>query len=339
MKSSSYNKYKKYKNKYIKLKRDIDDFPYYKKYYEYANDNQKLRDRFFYLVNNLKSKVIKTQYIPNKIKNKNQIEKYKDNYVLFEENWNNTEELNHITNLFTEECRILCKFKQSITPLEYWQNNKKELENMKDLKSMNSEIYKSVEYCSNFRISVALIILKFFNTKKWLDISAGWGDRLVAAIGHKVDLYVGVDPNECLHPNYVTIINTFVDDKDKHKYVLIKDGFETAKLPDTKFDLVFSSPPFFDLEKYSQETNDSYNKFNREKSWYDNFLIPSLTKSYEYLEENGHLVLYIGEGIGTNYLKDMLEYMNKLMVYEGKLYYYYDDVHIAKRFYVWKKVN
>ena len=62
------------------------------------------------------------------------------------------------------------------------------------------------------------------------------------------------------------MIDTFANCKDKQNYILIENGFETATLPNTKFDLVFLSPPFFDLEKYSNYDNDSLTKYKTEKN-------------------------------------------------------------------------
>ena len=71
--------------------------------------------------------------------------------------------------------------------------------------------------------------------------------------------------------------------------------------------------------------------------WVDNFLIPSIKKAYDHLEDGGHVVLYIGEGKTYKYLKKMLDETKKYMKYLGKIYYYYDDRHIPRRFFVWVK--
>jgi len=140
-----------------------------------------------------------------------------------------------------------------------------------------------------------------------------------------------------LHPNYQKIIKTLVPPIDQHKYILIKDGFETAKLPNEKFDLVFSSPPFFDVEFYSSEKTDSITQYNQGDQWYNNFLLPSIKKANEYLSTDGHLVLYIGEGKTYKYLDKMVNDVNKFMKYNGKFFYYYDDKYFIKRFFVWSK--
>lgn len=333
-------KYLKYKSKYIKLKYggtlDV-EYPYYNLFYTFN------KDKFEQLVNNFSPKII--NQIPEKMRREH-IEKYKNEYVLIQEDWDKNEELNNVTDYFTEMCRVKCKFAKFDTPYDFWQKNKSRLlnESMQKFNKLNikyirDQIYYKTRLCNNFRISVAITILRLFNAKKWLDISAGWGDRLIAAIAHNVELYCGVDPNECLHPGYSNIINTLVSENKRDNYILIKDGFETAQLPNTKFDLVFSSPPFFDLEVYSKFDNDSLVKYKSVDKWYNEFLLVSVKKAYDYLENGGHMVLYMGEGIGTKYIGDMINEINKIMNYEGKIYYFYTDKYQPKRFYIWKKNN
>jgi len=336
------NKYKKYKQKYIILKGGKDEFhnmefPYYYLYYDLTHD------KFNELVKNNKVKI--ADRIPDEMKKiyHGNLEKFKDKYLLIEINWHTTKELDEMSSYFTEPCRIKCNTKDNISPYEYWNENKTRLLNSSEkiaenkIEYIRTKIYEENPYCTTFKISAALIILKLFNAKKWLDISAGWGDRLLSAIGHGVDLYCGVDPNPCLHPYYQKIIDKLVQENEKHKYILIKDGFETANLPDKKFDLVFSSPPFFDVEEYSGEEKDSFEKYKKGEDWYNKFLFPSIKKAYTHLEENGHMVLYIGEGKTYKYTNQMLTDVNKFMKYLGKIYYYYDDKFIPRRFFVWQK--
>jgi hypothetical protein len=333
-------KYIKYKNEYVKAKiknnMDVDkmlqkiEFPFYNLFFEL--DVGKFRE----MVN--KNDIMIVKKYQDKIINKFDIAKFDDGYLFIELNWQKTNELDMITDYFTEPCRIQCNTLNNMSPKEYWDLNRDNVmvNNGHQLNKMRDYVYKKSGMCSGFRVSVALAVLKIFGAKKWLDISAGWGDRLVAAIGHGVEMYCGVDPNLCLHPYYNQIVDT-LDKENKHKYVLIKDGFETARLPNEKFDLVFSSPPFFDVEIYSKNEGDSMTNYSTGDSWYNNFLMPSIKKANENLEIGGNLVLYIGEGKTYKYLDKMVADVSKFMDYRGKFFYYYDDKFIAKRFFVWKK--
>ena len=123
--------------------------------------------------------------------------------------------------------------------------------------------------------------------------------------------------------------------ENNRKFMLIQDGFETATLPDTKFDLVFSSPPFFDLEIYSSAKANSLIKYQGAEGWFNGFLMPSLYKACEYLANGGYLVLYMGEAQGTTYIPKMVELMNARMHNAG-MFYYTDGIKI-REFYCWCK--
>ena len=116
-------------------------------------------------------------------------DKFYTKYCIIEENWDKNIEINTITDLFTEKVRVKCSFSGYKSPFEYWSNNKKNLvsKTEKDFGIVNvynlrETIYKSVKLCNNFRITLALTILDIFKPTKWLDISSGWGDRLLSAI-------------------------------------------------------------------------------------------------------------------------------------------------------------
>jgi hypothetical protein len=273
----------------------------------------------------------------------------KSRFYIIKSSWNDNIELNSLTDYFTEPCRIQCTFKKNLSPLEYWNKNKPGILaslKKKHLKinnyNLREEMYLRNKPCNNFRISVCLEVLKLFKPKKWLDISAGWGDRLLSALLYDpLELYCGVDPNPCLHPYYQEMIKTFNSTQKteikQREFILIQDGFETAKLPNTKFDLVFSSPPFFDLEIYSSAKADSLIKYqgNGAEGWFNGFLMPSLYKAQEHLETGGHLVLYMGEAQGTAYIPKMIELMDARMKNVG-MFYYTDGAKI-REFFCWRK--
>lgn len=268
-----------------------------------------------------------------------------NSYYIIKSPWESNLELNYLTDYFTEKCRLTCKFGKSPSAIEYWQKHYHIIQNIlvKQHKTINNYNVKEVLYsinrtlfCNNFRISLCLEVLDIFKPKKWLDISAGWGDRLIAALlSQHVEEYCGVDPNPCLHPEYKSIINK-IDPRKQKKCTLIQDGFETAKLPDTKFDLVFSSPPFFNLEIYSNALPDSLIQYTNVDVWFSNFLMPSIRKSLKYLTPNGYLVLYIAEAHDeTKYIPKMIQETDTLASNAGR--FYYTDGRKIREFYCWKK--
>jgi|SaaInlLV_10m_DNA_3_1039740.scaffolds.fasta_scaffold09437_2 hypothetical protein len=288
--------------------------------------------------------------IPNALKTTNeQLITMDDSFVIIEENWIKYKEINAITDLFTEKQRVHCVFKNNKSPYKYWNENKhKIIKKAKhkykkiNIYTLREVIYNNSKLCSNYRISLCLAILNIFKPKKWLDISGGWGDRLLSAIFYSFvnnfELYCSTDPNKDLVPGYMKMIDTFVHEEDKHKFKLFTSGFEHAVFPIDDFDIVFSSPPFFDLEIYSTHEGDSMNNNNTEESWGEHFLKPTLINSYNHLKFGGHIILYIH---ASHCVQKYLDKLSNIMKYQGIIYNYdaNDKRNIVRKTFVWKKIT
>ena len=129
------------------------------------------------------------------------------------------------------------------------------------------------------------------------------------------------------------MINTFATPSKKKNFIIYKNGFLEAPIKETDFDVVFSSPPFFTLEKYSSFNENSITKYQNEKEWCDNFFIKSLIKAYNHLKKNGHMILYMG---GSNYVMNKMFMLNNIMNYKGVIYFYES---VPRGIFVWEKIN
>lgn len=129
----------------------------------------------------------------------------------------------------------------------------------------------------------------------WLDISAGWGDRLLVAMALKMN-YQGFDPNQALIPAHQKMIADF-GDASRHRVDPIP--FEQAELANEAYDVVLSSPPYFDLEIYAPgEVGQSIVSFPNRELWLREFLFASLRKAWSALKPGGHLILHLGDPTG-----------------------------------------
>lgn len=183
--------------------------------------------------------------------------------------------------------------------------------------------------CTLYPFPIGMKVIEMFKPKRWLDPTAGWGDRLRVAIASGVE-YVGVDSNPSMQSAYKAIID---DKSGDHKKYKVKYGkFQNTRIYG-KFDLVFTSPPFFTEEIYEgMVTWDSVEHFMKE------FLQPFLHKSSKYLVEGGHLVLYIEDKPSNPYIELMKDYVKTFipdLKYEGAFYY---EGAKPRPYYVWKKV-
>jgi RimJ/RimL family protein N-acetyltransferase/tRNA1(Val) A37 N6-methylase TrmN6 len=248
---------------------------------------------------------------------------------------------NQITDYFTNPCRMDCVFKGNMSPLEYYRKNKgKVLKNSLkagkfDYLKFEDYMYRKSNMCNNFQITIIMNIYAFFKPKRILDSSAGWGDRLVAAMASDVK-YVGVDPSKCLKPLYPKIIKGLNGDADR--FQIINKPFEkiTEKDIEETFDLAFTSPPFWDVEVYNSENeNQSIMSYSDEDSWVKGFLNKLADINISYLKKGGHLVIYVPEYTG------FMEYMSKrkdIKRLEDIKYHYSDDSKKRRTILVWKKI-
>ena len=131
-------------------------------------------------------------------------------------------------------------------------------------------------------------IYEHFHAKNVLDPCSGWGDRLLgASISSCVTNYIGFDPNINLQPGYENIIK-LVDIKKDFHYECISLPFETGvlNLESNFFDLVFTSPPFFDYEIYST-LNPKY------ENWIQEFYTPLFIQSCRCVKMFGFVAIYL----------------------------------------------
>ena len=155
--------------------------------------------------------------------------------------------------------------------------------------------------------------------------------------------YTGVDPSECMQSKYKEMIR-FFKPKEQNRYVVHQKGFENFKVKKNYYDLVFTSPPFFDLEVYENVSTQSINQFNTLEKWKKNFLFPAVKKSYKALRKGGHLAIYVNDYIKDGkkyyYVRDMRRVINKLgMEYLGTFNWVNVEGSTKIRdIYVWKKV-
>ncbi len=314
------------------------EYPYYSSYYNL--DKKRILNK----VNSFKPIIYTKNKPPNiLIKNNSEFEKFENNYFIIKDEWKKNEELNYLTDYFSEKVRIKCIFTNHPSPFDFWKKNKKRiikktLQKYNNLKIsyLKEMIYNNTKLCNNFRISIVLTVLKHFQHDRYLDISAGWGDRLLGAIFSNVKRYISADPNLDLQPCYNEIKKTFLKKSQLNNFIIYPMSFLDIPLEkEEPFDIVFSSPPFFTLEKYSQYNANSITKYSNEQKWIDDFFIKSLIKCYNHLKKDGHILLYMG---GSKKVFDNMFRLNKIMNYLG-IIHFYEPRSPYRNIFVWKKIN
>ena len=180
------------------------------------------------------------------------------------------------------------------------------------------------------------------------DPSAGWGGRLLGAlsIDDRNIHYIGNDPNT---ENYIAEIGKtryeymaeFFNSKvpgaanafwgHANSYDIFTTGSEIIHLEERfqkykgELDFVFTSPPYFDRERYSDDDTQSFKKFNNYASWRAGFLRPTLTTAYEYLRNDRWILwniadIKVGADKWWTLEQDSIDILTELgMEYRGKL--------------------
>jgi 16S rRNA G966 N2-methylase RsmD len=168
------------------------------------------------------------------------------------------------SNNFFQFERLKTPSQKKISCYEFWKQKRSKVLEYYNSTSNNSsnDLYSTISFMnhapSQFPIFGAGQIYKHFNSKKILDPYAGWGDRCLAAMALDID-YIGIDSNTRLKPLYDKMIKYF---PTKSKIEIIYEKCENVDLKHIEYDLIFSSPPFWDktssilLEKYYKSEED-----------------------------------------------------------------------------------
>ena len=149
------------------------------------------------------------------------------------------------------------------------------------------------------------------------DPSSGWGGRILGAMSSiKRIHYIGTDPNtdnfidEVGVSRYEYVADFFNNEvlesnpfweEEKNTFHYFQEGSEhIGNHPDFqqykgKLDMVFTSPPYFDREQYSEDEEQSFKAYPKYDDWRDNFLNPTLTNAFNSLRENRYLLWNIAD--------------------------------------------
>jgi len=149
---------------------------------------------------------------------------------------------------------------------------------------------------------------------KVLDPCSGYSGRLAGCIASNRNLlYHGIDPNGKSAIGNMELANFFSTQCDMfnnriYKYRFRQDmGMAEEVMLELReeYDLVFTSPPYFDVEIYSEESTQSCNKYKEYQEWLEKFLWVLVDESKRLLKEDGRLIINI-KNIGKYKIADDL---------------------------------
>ena len=227
-----------------------------------------------------------------------------------------------ITDKYSLTQRLSCRVEDGPRPIDVWKEHPEWT--LQDLQ-------KHVRVCTLYPFDIGMQVLKMFKPKKWLDPTAGWGDRLRCAIEYGCE-YLGVDTNSSMQSAYKAIVDDLAE--GDHKKYRVKEGkFQNVRIVG-KYDLIFTSPPFYTFEKY-----DNMADWKSIEEFMSDFLIPLFKRSVAHLETNGNIVLYIEDRPNSPFIDLMKEHVKDAhpeLKYEGAFYYEGWRKGKFRPYYVWK---
>jgi hypothetical protein len=195
---------------------------------------------------------------------------------------------------------------------------------------------------SQHKPNVTKALTEFFGSEKLCDFSAGWGDRLSGACASEtVTHYVGIDPRKENHPLYKQQAEfyqkhtTFFENPTKVD--LHQSPAEDFDYSDYQDYFDFTSPPYFNVERYGDDDTQSWIRYESINAWNEYFLHKTLEKIIPTLKKGGKMAINIADvytsekGGGGKDWKEITQPMCEFLESKGLTYKGCIGMEMAKR--------
>lgn len=220
---------------------------------------------------------------------------------------------NNIVDYYTFSQRLSTKGKYNVNFYEFIVNidefkKKKFIQNMlhyyetiknktqkKNYYTVMKEVYNiCISAINIIRPLVYMEIYAKYNPNCVLDFCAGWGGASVAASALNIPNYIGIEINQSLVDPYNKMIN-FLKERSKTNIQMFFDNALTIDYSKMDYDLVFTSPPYYFIQKYENNT-----EYSSKKEMDQLFYLPLFSNTYEHLKKNGIYALNINKEVYEN---------------------------------------
>lgn len=211
--------------------------------------------------------------------------KYNMNYYEFIENIDKFKEKKFIKNM-----------------LNYYENKEKDKKKKKNKYVLLKEVYNICISAINIMkpLNCLEIFIKY-KSQKVVNFCSGWGGSAVACSALNLESYYGIEINKDLENAYEGLYNYLREKSTTKLNIKFCDALDVDIEELGKYDTVFTSPPYYFIEKYSN------NKiYNSKKEMEEKFYIPSFEKYYKGLEKDGYFIINVCREIYENVLLKLL---------------------------------
>lgn len=133
------------------------------------------------------------------------------------------------------------------------------------------------------------------------DYCMGFGGRMLGALTSKKNFtYIGTDPNTETYDHLLDLGVAIEDVTGRtDSWDIYCAGSETDAVVKEygkhSIDFAFSSPPYFTLERYSDEPTQSYNQYNEVEEWLEGFVRPTVRNIHHMLKPDRYYAVNIAD--------------------------------------------
>jgi len=254
--------------------------------------------------------------------------------------WRTISPLSNVGNLvcdwYTLVERLNTRMKSNISFYDFLYNfesrylTKVGVARLYDMRPNNSHIqrvkYAYNLYCGNptvFKPIQTLGILDLLPCNvACLDPTMGWGGRAVGACVYGIPEYIGIDSNTNLREPYSRLCE-FLGSRSNTKIKTLFMNALAVDYSELKYDLVITSYPYYNIERYS-----NYTTYRTKTEMNETFYKPLTLEIYKHLMVGGHLALnvspeiyqYIRSFMGEPFMIQPLLARNRNAVYKESIY-------------------
>jgi 16S rRNA G966 N2-methylase RsmD len=224
---------------------------------------------------------------------------------------------NNVVDYFTFQQRLETKGKYNVNFYEFVENleefkqkkfiqtmlsfytNVKNKNNTKNEYVVLKEVYNiCISAINIIRPIVYMEIYTKYKPTSVLDFCAGWGGAAVACSALNIPHYIGIEINTSLREPYKGLID-YLNTKSIGKINMIFEDALTVDYSKLYYDLVFTSPPYYFIQKYANNA-----EYANKQQMNEHFYKPIFTKVYAGLQPGGHFIINVCSEV---YLRVLIE--------------------------------
>jgi hypothetical protein len=128
-----------------------------------------------------------------------------------------------------------------------------------------------------------------------LDFSSGYGGRILGAMTSNMRYhYTGIDPNTATFKG-LDALGSLINEVVGTSYEMHNTVSEEFDPEAGSYDAAFSSPPYFNLEIYTDEPTQCMNRYTNMDAWFEHYVEPTLRMLHKGLDRDGIYAVNIAD--------------------------------------------